>query len=290
MIDAAATGWVIDAGEDNFEQEVVERSKTVPVVLDFWAPWCGPCKTLGPVLEKIAEAKAGAFVLAKINIDEAQNLAGYFGIESIPTVHAIKNGEFIQGFTGIPDEQQIKDFFGQILPSDAENALKEAQSLETTDPAQAESVYRGLARRRNRITSRRRVGLARVLVSKHQFEEAAHLLSPLGTSGDIGVEAERLRRIIELQGGGESKDSEASLRQKITADPENAKLRYELGSLLATQAKYPEALEMLLSAAELDKALAKNEVRELMVKIFQIIGVRSEMADDYRGRLQSLLY
>ena len=289
MIDAAASGWVIDAGDDNFEQEVVERSKSVPVVLDFWAPWCGPCKTLGPVLEKITEAKAGAFVLAKINIDEAPNIAGYFGIESIPTVHAVKNGEFIQGFTGIPDEQQIKDFFGQILPSDAENALGAAQALETADPVKAESAYRGLLAKEP-DDERGRVGLARVLVGKQQFEEAAHLLSPLGTSGDIGAEAERLRRIIELQGGGQTKESEAALRQKIAAEPENARFRYELGSLLATQARYPEALDMLLSAAELDKTLAKNEVRELMVKIFQIIGIRSEMADDYRARLQSLLY
>ncbi len=289
MIDAAATGWVIDVGEENFEQEVVERSKTVPVVLDFWAPWCQPCKTLGPVLEKIAEAKAGAFVLAKVNIDEAQNLAGYFGIEGVPTVHALKDGQFIQGFSGIPDEETIKLFFGQILPSDTENALKEAQALEATDPAKAEKIYREILAK-DADHEPARLGLARLLVGKKQFEEAAHLISPLGTSGDLGIEAERLRRIIELQGAGKSTVDESAVRKKIAAEPDNARLQYELGSLLATKARYPEALETLLKAAELDKTLAKNEVRELMVKIFQIIGVRSEMADDYRARLQSLLY
>jgi len=289
MIDASASGWVIDVSEANFEQEVVERSKTVPVVLDFWAPWCQPCRTLGPVLEKIAEAKAGAFVLAKINIDESQNLASYFGIEGVPTVHALKDGQFIQGFVGIPDEETMKEFFGQILPSDTENALKEAHELEAADPAKSEKIYREILTK-DPDHEPARLGLARLLVGKQQFEEAAHLISPLGTSGDLGIEAERLRRIIELQGAGKSTGNEEALRKKIASEPDNARLHFDLGSLLATQARYPEALATLLKAAELDKTLAKNEVRELMVKIFQIIGVRSEMADDYRARLQSLLY
>jgi putative thioredoxin len=289
MIDAAASSWVIDVNDENFEQEVVERSKTVPVVLDFWAEWCQPCKMLGPVLEKVASAKAGAFVLAKINIDECQNLASYFGIEGVPTVHALKDGQFIQGFVGIPGDEQIKEFFGQLMPSETENAITEAQALETTKPDQAENMYR-IVLSGEPDNEPARVGLARVLVGRGTFEEATQLLSPLGTAGDIGNEAERLRRIIELQGTSDHKGNEAALRKQIAAAPDNAKLRYELGALFAGQARYPEALETLLAAAELDKALAKNEIRELMVKIFQIIGVRSEMADDYRARLQSLLY
>lgn len=289
MIDAAATKWVIDVGDEGFEQEVVERSKQVPVVLDFWAPWCGPCKTLGPLLEKIAEAKAGAFVLAKVNIDEAQELASYFRVEGIPTVHAIRDGQFIPGFTGIPTEEEMKAFFDQLSPSETDNAIKEAQGLEAAQPEQAEKIYRSVCSKQpeNELA---RVGLARLLVAQHKRQEASELLAPLGVSGDVGTEAERLRRIIELEGDSPTTADEATLRQKISVEPENAELRYQLGSLLAAQGSYPDALEMLLSSAERDKKLAQNQVRELMVKIFQIIGVRSEMADDYRDKLRALLY
>ena len=239
-------------------------------------------------MEKIAEAKAGAFVLAKVNIDEAQELAGYFRVESIPAVHGIKDGQFIPGFVGLPEEEEIKNFFGQIFPSESELALKQAHDVEATDPAQAEATYRKVVSEQPEHEFAR-VGLARLLVAKNERKEAAELLSPIGVVGDTGVEAERLRRIIELQGGNTGGD-EPSLRQKIAADPENARIRYELGSLLASQGKYPEALEILLSSAERDKNLAKNEVRELMVKIFTIIGVRSEMADAFRDKLRALLY
>ncbi len=224
-----------------------------------------------------------------MNIDECQNLASYFGIEGVPTIHALKDGQFVPGFTGIPEEEQIKEFFGQLLPSDTENSLNEAKALEATNADQAENIYR-IVLSKEPDHELARVGLARLLVARKLYPEAAHLLSPLGVSGDIGNEAERLRRTIELQGAGTATESEAVFQQKIAADPENARLRYELGSLLASQSRYAEALDVLLAAAERDKVFAKNEVRELMVKIFQIVGVRSEMADDYRAKLQSMLY
>lgn len=289
MKDASTTNWVIDVGDDEFEAEVAQRSLSVPVVIDFWAEWCGPCKTLGPMLEQLAREKNGAFVLAKVNIDEAQQLAGYFQIESIPTVVAIRNAEVVDNFVGLLPEEQLRAFIEQLQPSEIEQAVAEAAKLEGSEPAQAENMYRLiLAKEPDRGLAR--VGLARLLIGQKNFPEASELLSPLGTSGDIGVEVERLRRLIEVQQDAQPAGDEAPLRKKIEADPENAKLRYDLGAILTQKGQYSEALEILLSAAERDKQLGKNEVRELMVKIFQIIGVRSEMADDYRGRLQSMLY
>lgn len=289
MKDAAATKWVIEVGDEEFEDEVAQRSLQVPVVIDFWAPWCGPCKTLGPMLEKLAAEKNGAFVLAKVNIDEAQQLAGYFQIESIPTVVAIRNAEMVDNFVGMLPDDQLRAFVERLGPSEAETAVAEALKLEASDPVEAEIQYRSIVAKEPENEAAR-VGLARLLVNQKKFAEAAELLAPIGSVGDIGTEAERLRRLMEVQQDAPPAGNEAELRKNIAAEPENAQLRYELGAVLTQQARYPDALEILLSAAELDKNLGKNEVRELMVKIFQIIGVRSEMADDFRARLQSMLY
>lgn len=289
MKDAAATNWVIEVGDEEFEEEVAQRSLQVPVVIDFWAPWCGPCKTLGPILEKLAAAKNGEFVLAKVNIDEAQQLAGYFQIESIPTVVAIRNAEMVDSFVGLLPEDQLRAFVERLGPSETETTLAEAAKIEASDPVEAEVLYRSVFAKEPEHEAAR-VGLARLLVNQKKFPEAAELLAPVSVIGDIGTEAERLRRLIEVQQDAPLAGNEAELRKQIAADPDNAKLRYELGAVLTQQARYLDSLEILLSAAELDKQLGKNEVRELMVKIFQIIGVRSEMADDYRARLQSMLY
>ena len=285
----AEPSWVIDVDEANFEREVLERSRTVPVVVDFWAPWCGPCRALGPMLEALAHEKAGAFVLAKLNVDENQELAGMFRIEGIPAVIAFRDGRPALHFVGLLPEEQLRQFIDQVCPSEADQGATRAADLEANSPAEAEAQYRKiLAEDPNHEAAR--IGLARVLVAAQRDAEAAELLKSLGVAGEVGEEAERLRRVLEVRRNQPREGAEAELRNKIEADPENAQLRYELGSALASAGRYPEALEVLLSAAERDRQLARNQVRELMVKIFEIIGMRSPMADEYRDKLRGLLY
>src|SRR3954471_17175170 len=131
----AKTKWVIDAGDADFEREVLERSRTVPVVVDFWAEWCGPCRQLGPLLEKAAADRKGQFVLAKVNVDEAQQLAGYFRIESIPAVLAFKGGEAVNGFVGLVAEAQLKEFLDGLAGPAAADPIVAAAALEEVDPA-----------------------------------------------------------------------------------------------------------------------------------------------------------
>jgi len=288
-VNAEKSSWVVEVSEADFEREVIERSKTVPVVVDFWAPWCGPCRALGPLLERLASERQGQFVLAKVNTDECQNLAAAFRIESIPAVKAIRNGQVVLEFEGLLPEPALREFIDRVCPSEAERQAQQARDLEASNPAAAETLYRSVLQGEHPPEAAR-VGLARLLVASGQDDEATEVLRRVPPGGAEAAEVERLSTILSLREHARDFAAEAALRQRLAADPENAEVRYELGCVVAAAGRYPEALELLLSAAERDKKLAAAKVREVMVKVFQVIGARSELAEEYRDKLRRVLY
>jgi len=280
---------VIDVGSEDFERAVLQESHQRPVVVDFWAPWCGPCRVLGPMLEQLAEERAGAFLLAKVNVDEAHDLAGYFRIQAIPAVKAFRDGKVVLDFVGVLAEPELRDFLDQIFPSQPDVLTLQASTLEVTDPLQGEALYRqALDLDRNHETAI--VGLARLLIARGKDTEARDVLARTGPGGEQGAEVERLTAVLALRALSCGLDNEAAVRQRLQQDPSNPQALYELGSLLAAAGRYSEALEQLLAAAERDPKLAASKVREAMVQIFQAIGVHSPLANDFRSKLSRLLY
>jgi putative thioredoxin len=286
---AKTSASVFDVSEAEFEEKVLKKSHEVPVVVDFWAPWCGPCKSLAPILTALVEKREGAVLLAKVNTDEAQNLAMQFGVSSIPHVMAFRKGQPVLEFVGLLQEPQLVDFLDRLQPTEAEKNAELAAQLEKTNPAEAERMYRA-ALKSNPSQEDAIVGLARVLIDQKKEKEASDLLEQIGSAGPHGLEADKLRAILWLHERMEDLPDEGTLRKNAQANPKDAKALCDLGSVRAANGKYEEALETLFQAGLLDRKLATSIVRETMVKIFFVVGVRSELADKYRDKLTAILY
>jgi membrane dipeptidase len=275
-VNESPSAWIFDVAAAEFDRQVLQRSHETPVVVDFWAPWCGPCRMLGPILEKLANEKAGSFVLAKINIDDAPDLASRYGIQAIPAVKAFRSGQPILEFEGVLPERQLRDFLERVIPTAGDQLARQAAALEAANPAEAERLYRQVLAQ-DRAYEAALVGLARLLITRGDDEEAGKLLEQTGPGAELGAEVERLTGILALRQISKHLGDELAARRRLDQEPRNAQALYELGCILAGNGQYPEALKLLLSAAELDRTLAAAKVREVMVLIFHVIGVRWPM-------------
>ncbi len=286
---SADSAWITDITEENFETEVVRQSEQTPVLIDFWAPWCGPCQQLAPMLEKLVEENQGTFRLAKINIDEQQELAAAFQVQSIPTVVAFLNGQPVDHFQGILPEETLKEWIGRLIPSPVQILLQEGQEVEEADPALAEAKYREAFNLEpdNEVLKLR---IAAVLAKQSRFEECATIINELETRGFLEPEAEQIKSQLELQAAADEAGGVESARATLAADPDNAALKIALADALAISNKHEEALEICLSIIEQDKMGAGVEAKATILKIFDVLGTQSALASTYRRKLATLLY
>ncbi len=284
-----SSNWVVDVTDETFETEVLERSKSVPVVVDFWAEWCGPCRILGPILEKIANEAQGKFVLAKLDTERAPLTSQAFGIRSIPTVFAFKDGAPGESFAGALPEAAVREFIDRLVPSQNDEWIERADGLRSEDPAEAESLYRKVIASDPRHEAAR-LGLAEVLFERGDRDGTSEIVEGLlPAAGPFAERIEHLRSELALHALG-SERSEEELRALLESNASDGEVLMELGQVLAAERRYAEALEALLDAARSDRALATGRAKGLMVDIFHAVGIRSDIADEYRTKLSRLLY
>lgn len=275
--------YVIETDQDRFEADVFERSKTVPVVVDFWAAWCGPCRMLGPILERLAQQYAGQFVLVKAETDRVPEAANEFSVQSIPAVYAVVDGNVVDFFQGVLPEEQLKAWIDRLL---LHAQMAQTEKLESSDPQAAEVNYREIVEAdANNFTAQ--IGLARVLGELERGEEAREIIERLEERGFLEPEAEQVKAALELKSFGTVDLEEAQTAAK--ENPDDLELQLRLAEALSAKKDYQAAMETCLSIVERDKKGVGEKAREIMVDIFRVLP-DEDVVREYRRKLSTLLY
>lgn len=295
--------YIFDSDEANFMADVIEASKTMPVIVDFWAPWCGPCKTLMPILERVVTAAGGAVRLVKVDIDKNQGIAQQLRVQSVPTVYAFKDGQPIDGFMGAQPESEISKFVGKLtgetdIVAEADILVARAkESLSAGDIGGAAQDFAG-AMQMNPDNASAVAGLARIGLDSGDIE-GAHAM--VAQASDTVKEHPDMKSIIaalslldDAPSGNDESDKKddglADLQNAVEAKPDDLDARLELAKALAANGNNSGAIDQLLISVKTNRAHDDEAARKFLLTVFAAEGVTSEIAIDGRKRLSSILF
>lgn len=288
----AVTGQVIEVNLGNFAEAVERESFQRPVLVDFWAPWCGPCRALGPVLERIAEEMQGAFLLAKINSDENPELSRQFSVRGIPAVKAFRDGKVVDEFTGALPESAIRQFLDKVLPKAGDEQRRAGlEALARGDVEAAEQSFRGALASDPR-NDEARLELARLLVGKGEIAAAEAEVNSLGPAAQTSEEVEALRALIEfsvvLRDAPPSEEIARRIREGQGDERAQAMYQQALRDLL--QGHEQVALDQLIEMVQRHRKYGDDLARKTLLKIFLLLGKEHPLVNEYRSKLARALY
>ena len=284
---------IIDINQDQFLSEVVEKSKTVPVLVDFWAPWCGPCKQLTPILEKLVNKKNGKIILAKINVDENQGLAGQLNIQSIPTVYGFVNGRPIDAFQGAQPENKIEMMIEKLIDATPGNEVpklieKAEGLLKEKKYEEAKNIFENLlsadASNPKIIT-----GLLRCLIQLHLYDDAKQIFESLEEDFLQNEEVIKIKKLLDNLNApvGETIDE---LTKKLNADPKNLEMRFKLAEAFLSNNEPESGFTELLNIFKENAKWKDEAAKKKLLEYFDLLGPTDPNVIAARRKLSSLLF
>jgi len=294
---APAADLIKDVAEADFTAEVIDASQDIPVIVDFWAPWCGPCKTLGPQLEAAVTAAKGAVKMAKVNVDEAQQIAGQLRIQSIPTVYAFHKGQPIDGFQGAVPESEIKEFVARVVAAGGgapdnglDDALEAAEEMleqgAAVDAAQTFAAILG----EDALNVRAYAGLVNATIATGELEQAEAVLNgaPAEISKAPELEAAHARLVLAQQ--AESAGPVDDLRAAVAAAPDDNQARFNLAQALYANGDSEAAVTELLEIFRRDREWNEGAAKTQLFTIFEALGGKDPIAQAGRRKLSSMIF
>ncbi len=274
----------LDVGLADFEKHVLEESKHRPVVVDFWAPWCGPCKSLKPILEKLAAEYGGKFLLAKVNSDDNKELATRYGVRGIPSVKAFINGEPVDEFSGALPEVEVRAFLDRLLPGPADEMRAQAAELRGSGDMSGALQKLAEASRLDPDHVGIRLDATEIMLDLGEADEARRLIGNMVDTADPRVPKMRAR----LQFMGAAGEDPATLDARVAANEHDLEARLKLANLAVAAGQYEAGMDQLLEIIRRDRSFENDIGRKTLLSVFDLLG-SSELVSQYRRKLASAL-
>ena len=283
------TDHIVNIDETNAAALLIEESNKRPVVVDFWADWCEPCKVLMPLLEKIANEYQGAFLLAKVNADEQQGIAQQLGVRSLPTVMVIQNGQPVDGFTGAQPENVVREMLEKYLPKPWDGLLQKGQ--EAMERGEFSEALVPLRQAWEESGKRHDIAMvyAQCLIESMRLDEAEALLDDVRMA-DQDAAYEQLRAQLEIKREAAKSPEIDALEQKLAANPDDLDVRHQLGVQYTNSGQYREGMEQFITILQKEVDHGDGATKRLLLDTIATLGKGDPLAAEYQRKLYSLLY